>query len=164
MIILYIIFSPRIESVKNPWFSRTFCHFRPELKKLLVKPDITDFSEFRNYAVINLLLATGARTNTIVNLRIKDVDLDEGYITFNTTKAHKVVRIGLERKCKAVLAEYINYWRKGGDIETTDYLFCNLYGEQLTRGGLSTAIAHYNQRRGVEKTGMHLFRHYVECF
>ena len=130
-----------------------------ELKKLLVKPDITDFSEFRNYAVINLLLATGTRTNTIVNLRIKDVDLDEGYITFNTTKAHKVVRIGLERKCKAVLAEYINYWRKGGDIETTDYLFCNLYGEQLTRGGLSTAIAKYNQKRGVEKTGMHLFRH-----
>lgn len=45
-----------------------------ELKKLLVKPDIRDFSEFRNYAVINLLLATGARTNTIVNLRIKDVE------------------------------------------------------------------------------------------
>ena len=28
MIILYIIFSPRIENVKNPWFSRTFLHFR----------------------------------------------------------------------------------------------------------------------------------------
>ena len=130
-----------------------------ELRKLLVKPDIRDFSEFRNYAVINLLLATGARTNTIVNLRIKDVDLEEGYINFNTTKAHKVVRIGLERKCKAVLAEYIGYWRTGGDTVDTDYLFCNLYGEQLTRGGLSTAIAKYNQKRGVEKTGMHLFRH-----
>lgn len=130
-----------------------------ELKKLLVKPNIKDFSAFRNYAVINLLLATGARTKTIVNLRIKDVDLEEGYITFNTTKAHKVVRIGLERKCKAVLAEYIGYWRTGGDIEETDYLFCNLYGEQLTRGGLASAIAKYNQSRGVERTGMHLFRH-----
>ena len=32
MIILYIIFSPRIESVKNPWFARTFWHFQPRLK------------------------------------------------------------------------------------------------------------------------------------
>lgn len=130
-----------------------------ELKKLLVQPPITYFEDYRNYAVINLLLATGARTNTLVNLCIKDVDLDEGYITFNTTKAHKVVRIGLERKAKAVLAEYIAYWRTGGDIEETDYLFCNAYGEQLTRGGLSSAIARYNNKRGVEKTGMHLFRH-----
>ena len=130
-----------------------------ELKKLLVRPPITYFEDFRNFAVINLMLATGARTNTLVNLRIKDVDLEDGYITFNTTKAHKVVRIGLERKCKAVLTEYISYWRTGGDIEPTDFLFCNAYGEQLTRGGLSSAIARYNNKRGVEKTGMHLFRH-----
>lgn len=130
-----------------------------ELKTLLVRPDITYFEDFRNYTVINLLLATGARVNTLVNLRIKDVDLDEGYITFNTTKAHKVVRIGLERKAKAVLAEYISYWRTGGDIEPEDYLFCNMYGEQLTRGGLCTAIARYNNKRGVEKTSIHLFRH-----
>lgn len=130
-----------------------------ELKKLLVKPPIAYFEEFRNYAVIVLMLATGARTNTLVNLRIKDVDLDEGYITFNTTKAHKVVRIGLERKCKAALTEYISYWRTGGDIEPTDFLFCNAYGEEMTRGGLSSAIARYNNKRGVEKTGMHLFRH-----
>jgi len=130
-----------------------------ELKRLLVKPDITYFEDFRNYTIINLLLATGARTNTIINLRIKDVDLDEGYINFNTTKTHKVERIGLAKKAKAVLAEYIQYWRTGGDIEPTDYLFCNNYGEQLTRGGLATAISRYNRRRGVEKTSLHLFRH-----
>ncbi len=95
-----------------------------ELKKLLVKPDITYFEGFRNFTIINLLLATGVRTNTILNLRIKDVELEEGYIDFNTTKAHKVVRVGLERKCRAVLMEYISYWRTGGDIEPDDYLFC----------------------------------------
>ena len=133
-----------------------------ELKRLLVKPDITYFEDFRNYTIINLLLATGARVNTILNLRINDVDLDEGYINFNTTKSHKVVRIGLERKLKSVLAEYINYWRKPeetNDILPTDFLFCNTYGEQLSRGGLSTAIARYNRRRNVEKTSIHLFRH-----
>ena len=117
-----------------------------ELKKLLVKPEISYFEGFRNFTIINLLLATGVRTNTILNLRIKDVELEEGYIDFNTTKAHKVVRVGLERKCRAVLMEYI-------------YLFCNVYGEQLTRSGLSTAIARYNREHGVEKTSIHLFRH-----
>ena len=48
-----------------------------ELNKLLVKPDITYFEDFRNYTIINLLLATGARTNTILNIKIKDVDLEE---------------------------------------------------------------------------------------
>jgi integrase/recombinase XerD len=108
-----------------------------------------------------LLLATGARTNTILNIRIRDVDLEEGYIVFNTTKANKVVRLGLERKCKYVLQEYILYWRNinEGDTEPEDYLFCNTYGEQLTRSGLTTAIVRYNNRRGVEKTSLHLFRH-----
>ena len=132
-----------------------------ELKKLLVKPDIRYFEEFRNYTIINLLLATGARSNTILNLRIEDVDLEEGYITFNTTKSHKVVRIGLERKCRNVLAEYIDYWRHvgEGDILPTDYLFCHNYEEQLTRSGLASAIKRYNLKRGVEKTSIHLFRH-----
>lgn len=130
-----------------------------ELQRLLVKPDIRDFDEFRNFTIISLLLATGARTNTLLNIRIEDVDLDEGYIHFNTTKAHKIARIPLEKKAKLALSEYIAYWRTGGDIEPTDYLFCNVYGEQLSRSGLSKAIAVYNKRRGVEKTSIHLFRH-----
>lgn len=130
-----------------------------ELKKLLVKPPVEDFEEYRTYTVINLLLSTGARANTICNLRIKDVDFDEGYINFNTTKAHKVVRIGLHKRALLALKEYIHYWRSGGDREPDDYLFCNIYEEQLTRHGLYKAIERYNKRRGVEKTGIHLFRH-----
>lgn len=132
-----------------------------ELKKLLVKPDIRDFASFRNYTIVNLILGTGARSNTILNIRIKDVELDEGYILFNTTKAHKVVRLGLPRKTKSVLAEYMRYWRNvgEGDTEPGDYLFCNIYGEQLTRSGLCDAIAAYNKEHGVEKTSIHLLRH-----
>lgn len=131
-----------------------------ELKALLVTPKIENFEEYRNFAIINLMLNTGARVNTILNIKIKDVDLDEGYISFNTTKAHKVVRLGLEPKAKRVLKEYVTYWRSGDrGASPNDYLFCNTYGEQLTRSGLTKAIAHYNQKRGVKKTSIHLFRH-----
>ncbi len=132
-----------------------------ELQKLLVKPDTRCYPEYRNWVIINLLLATGARENTIINIKIGDVDLEEGYIIFNTTKAHKVVRLGLERKMIAILTEFIGKWRTGGDLTEEDYLFANEYDEQLTRGGLYHAIRHYNLRRGVQKTSIHLFRH---CF
>ena len=130
-----------------------------ELEKLLVKPDTRCYPEYRNWVIVNLLLSTGARENTIINIKIGDVELEEGYIIFNTTKAHKVVRLGLERKMLNILAEFISKWRTGGDLTEDDYLFANEYDEQLTRGGLYHAIRNYNLRRGVNKTSIHLFRH-----
>ena len=132
-----------------------------ELQRLTVKPPITDFEEFRDYTIIELLLATGARTNTILNIKIEDVNIEESTITFLVTKNGQPVILPLQKKARVALQEYIDYWRnvKDGDTEPSDYLFCNIYGEQLTRGGLSHAIANYNKRHGVEKTSIHLFRH-----
>ena len=129
-----------------------------ELNKLLIKPNPSCFTEFRNYTIINVLLATGARCNTIINLRICDVDLEDNTITFNTTKSGRVAIIGLSKKAKIALYEYISLWRTN-DTNEDDWLFCNEYGEQITRNGLNKAIASYNRRRGVEKTSLHLFRH-----
>ena len=44
-----------------------------ELQKLLIKPSLEDFEQFRNYTIISLILATGARANTILNIKISDV-------------------------------------------------------------------------------------------
>lgn len=127
-----------------------------EINKLLVKPKIANFTEYRNYVIINLMLSTGARCNTLLNIKISDVNFDEKTIVFNTTKAHRVIQIPLDNIVVRVLKEYVNYW---GESSEKGYLFFNEYGEQLTRGGLTKAIATYNQRRGVEKTSLHLFRH-----
>ena len=137
------------------------CYTKKEQDKLTVKPDIRDMIEFRNYTIVCLLLATGIRASNILNMRIKDVNLEEGYIHLPRTKTGVVTTLPLERKAKLALQEYISYWRNvnEGDTEPEDYLFCNCYGEPLTRGGLSCAIASYNRSRGVEKTSIHLFRH-----
>lgn len=127
-----------------------------ELKKLLVKPSINKYSDYRNYVIINLILSTGARCNTIINIKLSDVDLEDRVIIFNTTKAHKTCRIPLNIDIVRVLKEYINYW---GDCSKSGYLFFNEFGEQLTRSGIGTAIKRYNRSRNVEKTSLHLFRH-----
>lgn len=130
-----------------------------ELEALMVKPDITNFAEFRTYTIISLILNTGARSNTILNIRIGDVDFEEGYINFNTTKTNKVVRLGLERKTKRDLEEWVRYWRFDKGAEENDYLFCNEYGEKMCRSTLCKSVQVYNNRRNVEKTSIHLLRH-----
>ena len=123
---------------------------------LLIKPDINDYEKYRNYIIIVLLMSTGARCNTILNIKLSDLDLNEGTVTFNTTKTNKTVVVPLEKKAIRDLKEYVLRWRH---CSKYGYLFFNAYGEQLTRGGLSKAIASYNKSRGVEKTSIHLFRH-----
>lgn len=129
-----------------------------ELERLLIKPNIEDFVAFRNYTIITLLLSTGARENTIINIRLADVDLENGFIAFNTTKANKVRNMPLEPKALTAISEFINRYRHN-EVKPSDYLFCNIYGEQISRGGLAQSIATYNKSRGVEKTSIHLFRH-----
>lgn len=132
-----------------------------EIKKLLVKPDIDNFTEYRNWVIIKYLLATGNRVQTIVNLKVGDIDLEEGYANINTQKNKTTTRIGLVKQIVRVLEEYIDAYRTDPDGNRLDdeYLFCNRFGEQLTPGGLQNAIADYNKRRGVTKTSIHLFRH-----
>ena len=130
-----------------------------ELKKLTKEPSIEDFVAYRSYAIITLILTTGARSNTILNIKVGDFDPETGYIIFNTTKAHTTIKEGLDAKCTDVLRKYVDRWRSFDSTKKTDYLFCSVYEEKLSRGTLCKSIKEYNNSRGVEKTSLHLLRH-----
>lgn len=128
-----------------------------EIRKLTVKPKTLRFEEFRNYCIVLLFIATGARANTVINLRVSDVDFENRMINFNTMKTHKVIQLPLDKKCVVAFKEYIETFQ----LSKNDWLFPNRFGDgQMTRNGLYQAIEGYNKRRGVEKCGLHLFRHY----
>ncbi len=128
-----------------------------ELQLLLKKPNIKkcSFAEFRNWVIVNYALATGNRVSTIINLKICDIDFENGYIMLSKTKNKKQQIIPLASTLEGILNEYLGY-RKG---EPSDYLFCNSYGRQLHDRSLQGDIARYNKSRGVLKTSIHLFRH-----
>ena len=128
-----------------------------ELRQLLKKPDVRkcNFATYRSWAVVNFLLSTGIRQNSLVNIKIKDIDFGADVVHINVTKNRKPLIIPLNADIKKILQEYLKY-RKG---EANDYLFCNVYGKQLVRSTVYHSFYDYNKNRGVQRTGMHRYRH-----
>ncbi len=128
-----------------------------ELKRLLKKPNLKqcNFTEYKSWVIINFLLSTGIRQHSLINIKIKDVDFENEVVNINVTKNRKPLIIPLNKDIVKILQEYLKY-RRG---EAEDYLFCNAYGKQLVKSTVYHEIWQYNKDRGVEKTGMHRFRH-----
>ncbi len=127
-----------------------------ELTALLRKPGKgCDFCEYRNWVIINFLLNCGCRASTIRHIQNRDVDLSGRQVAFRHTKTVKVQIIPLCSLMTSILRDYMAV-RKGSPA---DYLFCNEYGDMLTEEALREGIHRYNQRRGVQKTSIHAFRH-----
>jgi len=137
------------EEIKEPYTEG-------QLRKLLVKPDINKctFAEYRNWVIVNFLLSTGVRRNTLVNIKIKDLDFENDLIKLTTTKNRKQQLIPIGSTLKNILIEYINF--RNGDKE--DALFCSATGTKLTPEGVNKAIREYNYKREVYDTGLHKFR------
>lgn len=129
-----------------------------ELRILLKKPNMrtSGFDDYRNWVMINYLLATGNRLSSLQNIKVKDVNLDEYEITLRHTKNRTQQIIPIASVLRGILIEYLQI-RKPATGE--DYLFCTWHGKQLTYGGIRNGIKRYNERRGITKTSIHLFRH-----
>lgn len=134
-----------------------------ELRKLLKRPkNEDDFTECRNWAIINVFLGTGCRVSTLTALRVGDIDFDNNLITMNKQKNGTPNVVPLQQATLApVLREYIYAWRSDdeGNPILNAQLFCRSDGEETTVEAIKKAVAAYNKSRGVEKTSCHLFRH-----
>ncbi len=127
-----------------------------ELSLLLKRPGRTaDFSEYRNWVIVNFFLNSGCRASTIRNIQNRDVDLNARQIIYRHNKNGKIQVVPLCSRMIVILKDYMSV-RKG---TAEEYLFCTQYGGMLTESALRTAIVRYNHSRGVAKTSLHLFRH-----
>ncbi len=129
-----------------------------ELKILLKKPNLKKctFVEYRDWTIINFLLSTGVRSNSLINIKIKDLDFDNEVVSINVTKNRKILIIPLNTTIQKILKEYIKV-RQYKD--TQDFLFCNVFGKQLARKTLNGSLMEYNRKKGITKTGVHRYRH-----
>ena len=128
-----------------------------ELMVLLKKPDIDNcsFSVFKTWVFENYLLGTGNRISTALNVKIEDINFDDGFITLRKTKNRKQQIIPLSATLNEILKEYLEI--RGGKPE--DYLFCNEYGEKASERTYQQLVRRYNVKHNVNKTSCHAFRH-----
>lgn len=128
-----------------------------EVERLIEQPDLSKctFSNLRDWAIVSFFLATGCRLSTATNVRIGDINFREQEIFIRKTKNRKQQILPLSPELERTLKIYLRY-RQG---EKDDYLFCNAYGQYLTKNSITSCIRNYNLSKGVLKTSIHRFRH-----
>ena len=139
---------------KNPIETYT----EDELQLLLKKPNIKKckFMEYQCWVMTNFLFSTGVRQRSLMNIKIKDIDFDNKVVYVNVTKNRKPLIVPMNLTMTSILNEYLKHRQhKSQD----DYLFCNVYGEQLMKSTCYNILSDYNRRRGVKTTGIHRYRH-----
>ena len=129
-----------------------------ELDKLLTKPDMKkcSFAEYQSWVMTSFLFSTGVRQRSLNNIKIKDLDFDNDVIYVNVTKNRKVLIVPMIISLKNILLEYLKYRQHKS---TDEYLFTNIFGQQLTKSTGYHRLYEYNKARGVETTGIHRYRH-----
>ena len=125
------------------------------MKRLLKKPQTNNWVEYRNWTMINYFYSTGQRLSTVLNIKVSHLDLENRKVKLVWNKDKRQKYMPLSTALIKVLREYILL----SGLEENDYLFPEYEGKQLKKRSAEDAIADYNRARGVERTGIHLFRH-----
>lgn len=129
-----------------------------DIELLLEKPHKSDtFGEWRSWAIVNWVMATGNRAATICEIRIEDVDFKRKMIHLRHTKSKQYQSVPLSTELAHQLKEYINLWLR--NAEADDYLFPNVSGEAMTTNAVCHSFARYCHSRGVNQTNIHGLRH-----
>lgn len=134
-----------------------------EVEKLLNTLETKKDKEgIRAKAMFELLYATGIRVSELLNLKINDLNLEEGFVrVIGKRNKERIVPIGEP----AILAvkEYLNLVRPSllNKKELSNpYLFLNQRGKKLSRMGFWKILKKYVKLAGIEKkVTPHTFRH-----
>jgi integrase/recombinase XerD len=80
------------------------------IKKLIKKPNLREcgFIEHRNWVLVNYLLETGNRLNTVLNLKVEDIDYENGMVILTTTKNRKAQYNPISEQLIKILLEFVS--------------------------------------------------------
>lgn len=131
-----------------------------EVEAILRKPDPKKTLGLRDKTMIELLYATGMRATELVSIKLKDLNLEVGYIvTFGKGSKERVVPI--HEKAVSLIRDYLREARekllKKGD---SPYLFLGQGGRHLTRERFWQIIKGYALKAGIKRRVFpHVLRH-----
>ncbi|HCM11850.1 MAG TPA: hypothetical protein DHW85_01530, partial [Lachnospiraceae bacterium] len=118
-----------------------------EMNLLLNQPDPKTPKGIRDRAMLELLYATGIKVTELISLKLSDINLKMKYITCEG-KNERSIPFG--RPAKEALEEYLAIRQKAFNKQSSNILFLNTSGEQLSRQGFWKIIKGYAEAAGME--------------
>lgn len=104
-----------------------------------------------NKLIFYLMLTTGIRTSEVLNIKNKNINLDEMYIYLDFTKTHHTRYIYINESIKELLIKVMN---------NNTYLFNNDDGTQMTSNAIKMLFRHLRRDLKIEVLSPHKLRHY----
>ena len=115
-------------------------------------------SDARNQTLFMILLDTGLRIGELVNLKMDDVHMDEGYLkVMGKGKKERIVPIG--NKAQRALQRYLFRFRSKPTNPVTDNVFLSVNSKTLTENSMKLMFARLSKRSGACRLHAHLCRH-----
>ena len=116
--------------------------------------------DYRNKAMLELMYSSGLRVSELVDLKLSNIDLDNGYVRcLGKGKKERIVPIG--EIALEYLKTYINNYRssmKKGYY--TENIFLNNHGKNITRQGFFLIIKNIAKEKNIDKNiTPHMLRH-----
>ena len=149
-------------SVRAPRTWKTLPRFLTleEVDRLLAAPDASSPLGLRDAAMVELLYATGLRVSELVSLRLRDLNLEVGFLTC-VGKGSKERLVPMGRTATQRLRAYLETGRtallKGA---THPALFLNSTGHPLSRQGFWKILKKYGREVGLRsRLSPHVLRH-----
>jgi integrase len=106
--------------------------------------------------IVLLLSYTGLRVSEAANLKVSDINMEEGTLTVRLAKWGKTRRVGLTNRLKEALENHLKA-RKND----SEWLFLSRFGEKMSRYGMRTRLEKLGSLIGIEVTPHALRRAFV---
>jgi integrase/recombinase XerD len=116
--------------------------------------------DLRDLAMLELLYATGLRVSELVNLRLREVNLDSGYLmTLGKGNKERLVPIGESARVRATV--YLETFRQRSDpLRHNPYFFLSRLGEAMSRQAFWNIIKKRARMAAIRKDiSPHTLRH-----
>jgi len=115
-------------------------------------------SDARNRTLFMLLIDTGLRISELVNLKMDDVHMDEGYLkVMGKGKKERIVPIG--NNAQRALERYLFRFRPKPNNPVIDNVFLSTSSQPLTENSMKLMFTRLAKRSGVCRLHAHLCRH-----
>jgi integrase/recombinase XerD len=130
-----------------------------EVENLLRQPDESEPHGLRDRAMLELLYATGLRVSEIIQLKPRDLNLDEGYVICRGKGGkERVVPVG--GTAAEATRRYFEEVRPQLDKKSSEAIFLTRLGNPFTRQGFWKMLAGHARRAGLSaEISPHVLRH-----